>query len=865
MRQGIACRIVLALLCLATLSGRIAPARSQAAGSTAVANSLVDAEDIALVGRLGGLMTKIVIRDGYGYVGVGDQLVILNVADPAQPKRVGSVRLADQIRDMVVAGQYAYVAANRAGLRIVDIADPAAPAEVGAFEPDLPPEVLLAQEVAHVAVAGQYAYLVTRDALQITGSLFVIDITNATALLEVGHYDMPDYPIDLQVAGRYVYLTGFQGVRVLDVGDPTRPTQVYLDIQSANGLALAGRYAYVATNAGLVVLDLSNPAAPTEVGRAELGSGIQVVVAGKYAYYQGGSTLVVVSLEDPIAPLEVGRYLSRSSIRDMTVIGDYAYIIDGDTLRIVQVREPSAAVEVGHFTAPTGGLSIVVAGQYAYVSNSRGFWIVDVTNPAVPLEVGYIDFMFDNLAGTHVVIQGQYAYVAGMYHGLLIIDISNPAAPVVVGRDARGSIYDVAVAGRYAYVITRTFDEDCLCVLDLANPAQPTLVARLPGTFNDLELAGQYLYLATYDDMLVMSLDKPAAPKQVSSLALPASQVTIVGSYAYVLNWSSNVQIVDITKPITPKQVGSLPVIAWSITARDKYVYVGSSRLQIFDVSNLAAPIEVGHAPMHGGVAGLAVGEQAIYAVSTGYDEGELAVFRYTGPSISGQVRHPNGMPFPGVTIDAGAGRTSSTDARGLYQLEVLPPGTYTVAPAAGGVVSWPAASTVTLPPSGRGHNFVLLSRPVSAALAPGTPGTLAYTDTQGLRTDLAIPAEAVTQTATLVVTPTLAPPDSGMFFTGHAVEVSARSGAADLSFAAPLTLTIRYSGADVRVVTDEAGLVLRWWDGRGWQDAGQTCAGNPAAVRDELQNALSVPICHAGRYALFGPTNQIYMPVLVH
>jgi hypothetical protein len=164
---------------------------------------------------------------------------------------------------------------------------------------------------------------------------------------------------------------------------------------------------------------------------------------------------------------------------------------------------------------------------------------------------------------------------------------------------------------------------------------------------------------------------------------------------------------------------------------------------------------------------------------------------------------------------------------------------------------------------SGRGHNFVILPRPVTATLAPGAPGTLAYTDTQGLRTDLAIPAGALAQNATLVMTPTLAPDDRGMFFTGHAVDVSARSGGSVLGFAAPLTLTVRYSNADVRVVADESRLVLRRWDGRVWQDAAQLCDG--AVVRDEEQHMISAPICDTGRYALFGPTNQLYMPLLAH
>src|SRR5689334_13206689 len=53
--------------------------------------------------------------------------------------------------------------------------------------------------------------------------------------------------------------------------------------------------------------------------------------------------------------------------------------------------------------------------------------------------------------------------------------------------------------------------------------------------------------------------------------------------------------------------------------------------------------------------------------------------------AIAGTVRDPSGASIPGVLVEARSpaliekGRTSTTDGAGLYRIEDLPPGTYTV------------------------------------------------------------------------------------------------------------------------------------------------------------------------------------------
>jgi hypothetical protein len=242
-----------------------------------------------------------------------------------------------------------------------------------------------------------------------------------------------------------------------------------------------------------------------------------------------------------------------------------------------------------------------------------------------------------------------------------------------------------------------------------------------------------------------------------------------------------------------------------------------------------------------------------------------LSILRFD-LALGGRVTQANGLPAPGVEVSAGPGLPAITDANGAYALSDLGPGTYTVTPSLPGYAFEPPARSVTLPPNASGVSFTLLPLPVSTTLTPGLTASLTYTDTQGLPTTLDFPADAVTQMTTVVLTPTVAARQPAYAFAGHAFHLAAyREGELQpgLVFSAPVSATLQYSDWDVGVVTDELDLALWWWTDGAWQDAAQAC--DPAAdySRDTAGNLLGVPICRVGRFALFGPTQQVYLPVL--
>src|SRR6185436_12656351 len=86
-----------------------------------------------------------------GVVAAGSSIHVLDLADPAAPAVVGSSNIGGGMRDVVMRGNYAYVAASAIGYRVVNIADPAAPVVVAGDASFVPNDVELVENFAFFA------------------------------------------------------------------------------------------------------------------------------------------------------------------------------------------------------------------------------------------------------------------------------------------------------------------------------------------------------------------------------------------------------------------------------------------------------------------------------------------------------------------------------------------------------------------------------------------------------------------------------------------------------------------------------------------------------------------------------------------
>ena len=66
--------------------------------------SSTDAQNVELVGHIGGPAYAVAAQGNYAYVGTGYEFAVLDVSDPTAPRRVGYTLLPSTIERIVVSG-----------------------------------------------------------------------------------------------------------------------------------------------------------------------------------------------------------------------------------------------------------------------------------------------------------------------------------------------------------------------------------------------------------------------------------------------------------------------------------------------------------------------------------------------------------------------------------------------------------------------------------------------------------------------------------------------------------------------------------------------------------------------------------------
>jgi hypothetical protein len=300
--------------------------------------------------------------------------VLLTSAAAAQDslyvRLVGQYDMSRTAYGVAAAGDYVCVA-NNDTFRVVSVADPAHPVEVGHCGG--------LGGARGVAVSGDYAYVADMDS-----SLRVFSIADPAHPVEVGRCRTSDLAISVVVSGGYAYVGGWSGLQVISVADPAHPVEVgYSGGYYPYDLAVNGSYVYAAaSSAGLLIISVADPSHPTVVGNYNASSKIDAVaVNGEYAYIAStDSTFRVISVADPANPVEVGRcYYTAGALaapQDMEVIRGYALLATWNGgVRVVDVADPAFPTEVGHYTLGESW-SLALDERCVYVTTSPSLYIL---------------------------------------------------------------------------------------------------------------------------------------------------------------------------------------------------------------------------------------------------------------------------------------------------------------------------------------------------------------------------------------------------------------------------------------------------------------------------------------------------------
>lgn len=277
----------------------------------------------------------------------------------------------------------------------------------------------------NVKVKDNYAFVAAGSA-----GVQVVNVSNPLAPAIVGSRSTGGNANDIRIVGNLAYVAnGFAGLAILDISTPTSPTLVGSVSTSGEAcdVKVAGTVVYVANGtSGLAIVNAANPAAPIVVGSLRTGGTARGVdISGNYVVIADDSpspAARIIDIRTPTSPQLVASLPLQGSPKDVRVGGSIAYFATyTGGVQIVDFSAPGAPRAIGGLpgSSPNGFVprDVELAAQFAIFAEQlfpNAVPFVDVTTPSNPLFKGIINFYpLGDYAGTGIATSGAYVFMTG--------------------------------------------------------------------------------------------------------------------------------------------------------------------------------------------------------------------------------------------------------------------------------------------------------------------------------------------------------------------------------------------------------------------------------------------------------------------
>jgi len=280
------------------------------------------------------------IDGGRAYLAAGNTLTILDISNPAAPKRAGAYELPDRIWGFSVKGSRAYMACDLHGVEILDVSNPAKVTRAGYYK---------TKGQAHsVDIFGKTALV----ADHMLGVVY-LDISNEAKPVLLGSVFVEGYPRYVAVFGSLLYAVDSPaGFYVVDpaAAEPLDPLGAIQTADAGFGRVISigmsdqsdtkgQKIAAVSGGRVLQIYDVSKPAAPVLLSTfATPGRGPRMAMKGRTAYVADNAQgIQVVDLSTPSKPRIVSSYKTAKPAIDVAVVDSLVYVVTGrDELLILR-------------------------------------------------------------------------------------------------------------------------------------------------------------------------------------------------------------------------------------------------------------------------------------------------------------------------------------------------------------------------------------------------------------------------------------------------------------------------------------------------------------------------------------------------
>jgi len=367
-------------------------------------------------------------------------------------KNIGRCDTLSMGRGLSLKGNYAFVADNDKGVRIVDVVNSTGPTSSGL-------ETYAIKASISDNAAGTYSVFTIGNFLYFASlkkGLRAYDVSNPEfptdpgfapqSLINCTALDLADFQVENTTQNKFEnrtfsFMLSEGKAPAMYIFDVTATDSVTLEavkpISSVpSGIKISDDFAYIASgDDGLYIVNISNPRLPGEPLRVDTpGFASDVTVKNGYVYIADGlSGLSVVDANNPSNPSQATAYpISGAEIKGVDVKGNYAYLASGDKgLIVADISLPSNPVlPVSTADTPGDSVAIHIDGDNAFIADgASGLQIIDIKDPlhpGTPFQTSVNGFANDVYAAN------GYAFVSRGVNGYVVIDAKNPSTSTVL-------------------------------------------------------------------------------------------------------------------------------------------------------------------------------------------------------------------------------------------------------------------------------------------------------------------------------------------------------------------------------------------------------------------------------------------------
>lgn len=374
---------------------------------------------------------------------------------------------------------------------------------------------------------------------------------------------------------------GTYTVDIIDVSDPDAPfvSGGFAPRYRPVHVMMEGDLAYLTLDSGAIDLyDLSTLAAPVFLGSLPGLTNNRPALFGHHLVRAEGSILRVFDTDGAhlTYPTAGEYYWGNGFTYDAERLGDYVYLSSDLGLQVFDVSDPTVPLNL---TGDTIKAWLALSADRLYSGHGNGLTVYGLSNPAAPnVRANVTMAWWPPLSEIEVV--GDLL-VAAIVDSVLTFDLSNPDHPQRIGGRAM-SVRTLEIADGLCYVMSDT----SLHILDLGDPVNLPLLGRVAVSGKDLAVGGGYAYLSTpyvsEGILRVIDVHDPAHPTIV--LTRPnqfTNGVSLHGDLLLCTQGGWGVQLLDVSNPLEPAFAGHLYHgydLGWAYRARvvGDLVWVGS-------------------------------------------------------------------------------------------------------------------------------------------------------------------------------------------------------------------------------------------------------------------------------------------------